>query len=176
MIGVQIRFDANGNNITSIDSVVTTTGDLFFSQYSPSHMLHQLFLEDWSTIPLEKRDSRATIQAAGDMYYDYFVNHTVPVPWGSPCTRQEGGALTANGDCRVGVPDVAAATTNRKYVVDEIVGVVSVLSNFGALGPDIHEFRVEGGKIVRIHSLTLCRPKFNCGLDMPVELGKPAVS
>jgi hypothetical protein len=177
-IGVQIRFDANGINITSIDSIVTTTGDLFFSQYSPSHLLHQVFLEDWSPLPAGARDTRAVIQAAADAYYDYFTNNSLPVPWGTPCTRIEGGSLTANGDCRVGLPDGAARTVDKRYVIDETVGAVDVISNFGGLGADTHEFRIEGGKIVHIHSMTLCRGRstFNCGLPMPEVLAQPVSS
>jgi hypothetical protein len=175
IIGIQIRFDTSGN-ITSIDSIVTTTGDLFFSQFSPSHMLHQVLLEDWEPLPADKRDTRATIQAAADAYYDVFSNHSIPVPWGTPCTRIEGGSLEANGDCNTGIPDTTFRTVDRRYVIDETVGSVNIVSNFGSLGPDSHEFRIEGGKIVRIHSMTLCRPNFNCGLPMPDALAQPATS
>lgn len=109
------------------------------------------------------------------MYYDYFLNHSIPVPWGIPCSRLEGGMVTAESDCTVGIPDSKnlTLTTGRRYVVDESVGVVAVVSDFGALGPDVHEFRVEGGRIRRIRSMTVCRPVFNCGLAMPGELGVP---
>lgn len=177
-IGIQIRFDAHGVNITSIDSIVTTTGDLFFSQFSPSHLLHQVFLEDWTTIPADARDTRAVIQAAADAYYDYFTNNSLPVPWGTPCTRIEGGSLTANGDCRDNLPNGAARTVDKRYVIDETVGAIDVVSNFGGLGADTHEFRIEGGKIVHIHSMTLCRGRstFNCGLPMPDVLTQPVSS
>jgi hypothetical protein len=177
-IGVQIHFDANGINITSIDTVVTTTGDLYFSQYSPSHLLHQVFLEDWSPIPAAARDTRAVIQAAADAYYEYFTNNSLPVPWGTPCTRIEGGSLTANGDCRDNLPNGAARTVDKRYVIDETVGAVDVISNFGGLGADTHEFRVEGGKLVRIHSMSVCRGRagFNCGLPMPDVLTQPVSS
>jgi hypothetical protein len=41
------------------------------------------------------------------------------------------------------------ANTNRRYVIDESVGTVSVFSDFGSLAnaPDSHEFRVEKGKL-----------------------------
>jgi hypothetical protein len=79
VIGVQIRLDAISNNITSIDFIVTTIGDLFVSQFSPSHMLHQILLEDWSQLPPEKRDTRAVLQAAGDAYFNVFTNHSIAV-------------------------------------------------------------------------------------------------
>jgi hypothetical protein len=176
-IGVQIRFDQNGK-ITSIDSIVTTTGDLYFSQFTPSHTLHQVLLEDWSTIPSPSRDTRAVLQAAADAYYAYFTNNSLPVPWGTPCTRIEGGSLTASGDCRDNLPNGAAPTVDKRYVIDETVGAVDVISDFGGLGADTHEFRVEGGKIVRIHSMTLCRSRaaLNCGLPMPDVLEQPISS
>ncbi|KAE9369768.1 hypothetical protein N431DRAFT_443395 [Stipitochalara longipes BDJ] len=176
-IGVQIHFDTHGN-ITSIDSIVTTIGDLFFSQFTPSHTLHQVFLEDWTTIEADTRDTRSVIQAAADAYYDYFTNNSLPVPWGTPCTRIEGGSLTANGDCRDNLPNGAARTVDKRYVIDETVGAVDVISNFGGLGADTHEFRIEGGKIVHIHSMTLCRGRstFNCGLPMPDVLTQPISS
>lgn len=176
-IGVQIIFDTHGN-ISSINSIVTTIGDLYFSQYTPSHTLHQVFLEGWSNIAPEARDTRAVIQAAADAYYDYLTNNSLPAPWGTPCTRIEGGSLTANGDCRDNLPNGAARTVDKRYVIDETVGAVDVISNFGGLGGDTHEFRIEGGKIVRIHSMTLCRGRstFNCGLPMPDVLEQPISS
>jgi hypothetical protein len=176
-IGVQVRFDPNGS-ITSIDSIVTTIGDLYFSQFTPSHTLHQVLLEDWSTIPTPSRDTRAVLQAAADSYYAYFTNNSLPVPWGTPCTRIEGGSLTASGDCRDNLPNGAAPTVDKRYVIDETVGAVDVISDFGGLGADTHEFRVEGGRIVRIHSMTLCRGRaaFNCGLPMPDVLEQPVSS
>jgi hypothetical protein len=147
-IGIQIRLDTHGN-ITSIDSIVTTTGDLFFTQFSPSHTLHQVLLEDWSRLPADARDTRTVIQAAADAYFDYFTNNSIAVPWGTPCTRVEGGSLTANGDCKVGLPNGGVArTADRRYVIDETVGAVDIISNFGGLGADSHEFRLEGGRIV----------------------------
>ncbi|KAF4635194.1 hypothetical protein G7Y89_g2903 [Cudoniella acicularis] len=172
-----IRFDENGINITSIDSIVTT-GDLFFSHFSPSRLLYQVFLEDWSTLAADARDTRAAIQAAADAYYDYFTNNSLAVPWGTPCTRIEGGSLTANGDCRTGPPDGAACTADKRYVIDETASAVDVISNFGDLGADTHELLIEGGKIVRIHSMTLCGgcSTFNCGLPMPDVLTQPISS
>lgn len=168
-IAMQLRFDPLTEKITKLDGIFTTTGDFFFS---PSHTLHYTLLEDWGPIPEEHRDSRATLQAAADAYYDVFVNKSVVVPWGEPCTRLEGGYLDANGSCNTDIPDVSIHTVDRRYVIDETVGVVDVISNFGILGPDSHEFRILNGTIRQIHSVTLCRPNFNCGLDMPPILSQ----
>jgi hypothetical protein len=164
MIAMQLRFDAATSKITKLDGIITTTGDLLFNA---THALHYTLLEDWGPIPAEKRDSRAALQAAADAYYDVFVDKTIKVPWGMPCTRLEGGYLDANGTCDTGIPDITIHTVDRRYVIDEEVGAVNVISNFGILGPDSHEFRIINGTLRHIHSMTLCRPNINCGLAMP---------
>lgn len=168
-IGMQLRFDPYSGKITKLDGIFTTTGDLLFNA---SHTLHYTLLEDWTPIRAEDRDSRETLKAAADAYYDVFVNKTVSVPWGMPCTRLEGGYLDANGSCNTDIPDVTIRTIDRRYVIDETFGVVDVISNFGILGPDSHEFRIVNGTIRHIHSATLCRPTYNCGLDMPAILSE----
>ena len=61
--------------------------------------------------------------------------------------------------------------TNRRYVIDEDQGAVAVLNSFGpSKRPDIHTFRVEGGKLRYVHTITVC-DKPNCGLPMPASLG-----
>ncbi|KAK3386165.1 hypothetical protein B0H63DRAFT_474291 [Podospora didyma] len=163
-IAMQLRFDPSSSKITKLDGIVTTTGDFYFNA---SHALHYALREDWSPISTEKQDSRAALQAAADAYYDVFVDKTVKVPWGTPCTRLEGGYLDADGDCNTDIPDVTIHTVDRRYVIDETLGTVDVISNFGILGPDSHEFRIVNGTIRAIHSMTLCRPNFNCGVAMP---------
>ncbi len=93
------------------------------------------------------------------------------MPWGAPCARLEGGAYTGHGlptdSCNLGVIQ-SYDMPNRRYVIDETVGVVSVLVEFGSIGnaPDSHEFRVEGGKLRFIHTMTYCEKKPNCGYNM----------
>jgi len=77
-------------------------------------MLHQVLLEDWSQLPPEKRDTRVVLQAAGDAYFNVFTNHSIAVPWGTPCTRLEGGSLDADGDCSTGIPDATIRTIDRR--------------------------------------------------------------
>ncbi|KAH8909271.1 hypothetical protein BR93DRAFT_877298 [Coniochaeta sp. PMI_546] len=168
-IGMQLRLDPSTGKIARLDGIFTTTGDLLFNA---SHTLHYTLLEDWSPIPAEERDSRETLKATADAYYDFFVNKTVSVPWGVPCTRLEGGYLDANGTCDTDIPDVTIRTVDRRYVIDETLGVIDVISNFGILGPDSHEFRIVNGTIRHIHSATLCRPNYNCGLAMPAILSE----
>ncbi|TRX96533.1 hypothetical protein FHL15_002805 [Xylaria flabelliformis] len=162
-IGTQLRLDHATGKITKIDSVITTEGDLYFNT---THALHYLLREDWAPIAPSDRDSRATIQAAADAYYAYFSNGSTIVPWGAPCDRLEGGAYMgqglANDTCDAGLPPFSVEMRDRRYVIDESVGSVNILSEFGILGPDSHEFRVEKGKIRWIHAMTFCRGTPNC--------------
>jgi hypothetical protein len=61
---------------------------------------------------------------------------------------------------------------NRRYVIDEEYGTVGVFLNFGQSGlHDSHEFRIEGGKIKFVHTVTVC-PTPNCGFGEPPEILK----
>lgn len=68
----------------------------------------------------------------------------------------------ANDTCDAGLPPFSVEMRDRRYVIDESVGSVNILSEFGILGPDSHEFRVEKGKIRWIHAMTFCRGTPNC--------------
>ncbi|KAI0410050.1 hypothetical protein F4802DRAFT_12138 [Xylaria palmicola] len=162
-IGTQLRLDAGARRITGIDSIVTTAGDLYFNT---THALHYLLREDWAPIEPAERGSREALRAAADAYYAYFSNGSTIVPWGTPCDRLEGGAYMgqglANDTCDAGLPPFSVEMRDRRYVIDESVGSVNILSEFGILGPDSHEFRVEKGKIRWIHAMTFCRGTLNC--------------
>lgn len=153
VIGVQMRW-GNDSTINEVESLVTTTGDWLFNATGTLYWAKQ---EKWDTIPEEKRDTRAVIQAAGDAYCDIFNDKSVKVPWGVPCARLEGGAYTGRGlptdKCDVGIPS-GVTFTQRKYVIDETVGAVDIMVHFNSL-PDSHEFRVEGGKLRYVHTITV---------------------
>ncbi|KAH7383488.1 hypothetical protein BKA64DRAFT_735693 [Cadophora sp. MPI-SDFR-AT-0126] len=114
------------------------------------------------------RDSRAVIQAVGDAYFDRFGNVSVSVPWGAPCYRLEGG-LPARGEM---VWPSTIHVPYRRYVVDEELGVVDIFVGFPGLDrtqgqdpmPDSHAFRVEGGKIKYLHTVSACVVE-GCGLN-----------
>jgi hypothetical protein len=167
VIGAQIWLA--GGKITKVDRIVTSPGDWLFNA---TGTLHYALGEDWGEIPADKRDSRETIKAAADAYLDVFKNASVAVPWGTPCARLEGGAYTGRGlptdSCNIGVIQ-SYHMPNRRYVIDETVGVASLLLEFGSIGnaPDSHKFRVEGGKLRFIHTMTYCEKKPNCGYTMP---------
>jgi hypothetical protein len=152
VLGVQMYFTDGA--ISKIDTLVTTTGDWLFNA---TGTLYWASREDWGTIPEAERDSRAVIQAAADAYCDIFSNKSVVVPWGRPCARLEGGIYTGTGGpndkCDVGIPS-GVALVDRRYVIDETVGAVSVFLSFSGI-PDSHEFRVEKGKLRFVHTITV---------------------
>jgi hypothetical protein len=171
VIGTRMVF--TDNKATTIESIVTDAGDWAFNA---TGYLHWNSLETWSPIPANKQDSRAVIQAAGDAYFNRFANVNFSVPWGTPCARLEGGAytdptLSGNNTCDLGVPS-DITVTNRRYVIDEVMGAVDIFLGFPGLDrsvgqqpmPDSHLFRVESGKIRYIHTVSSC-VNYGCGLN-----------
>jgi hypothetical protein len=172
IIHTQMTLDDEGN-VNLIDSVVTDKGDWAFNATGYKYWNDQ---ENWSPIPGDRRLSRETIKAAGDAYANRFNDATVQIPFGTPCARLEGGAytgrtnLTAN-TCDLGLPDTIPLV-NRRYVVDEVMGVVDILMGFTGLdrtrksvgAPDSHLFRIEDGKIRYIHTASACFVD-GCGMN-----------
>ncbi|KAI1504524.1 hypothetical protein F5X99DRAFT_371298 [Biscogniauxia marginata] len=173
VIGTRMIFDED-NKISLMESIVTDEGDWAFNATGYLYWDSQ---ETWDPIPEELRDTREVIQAAGDAYFDRFKNESVVVPFGIPCARLEGGASTAplnmTGDSctAAGLPSTLVVT-NRRYVVDETMGVVDIYIGFPGLDrsqgqdpmPDSHMFRVESGKIRSIHTVSSC-VEAGCGLS-----------
>ncbi|KAB5523884.1 hypothetical protein GE09DRAFT_483110 [Coniochaeta sp. 2T2.1] len=166
VIGTQLRFNESaggGLTVAAVDSIVTTTGDWLFNA---SKTLSYILKENWGTIvDNDVRTDRATLRATADLYLDLWsTGGKSRVPWGAPCDRLEGSAYTGNGSatdsCAVGIPTAAQPpVTDRRYVIDETVGAVSVLCTMGAMGdaPDSHEFRVERGRLRYVHTMTVVR-------------------
>lgn len=159
VIGTRLR--VNHGLIAEIEMVWTTTGYWLFNA---DNYLKYAKEENWGTIAAGQRDTRATIVAAANAYLDAFLEGKGDlVPWGYPCNRTEGGAHTGNGSkedtCQVGVPS-GVNIANRHFVVDETTGTVVAFCTFGAGGPtssgsaDTHLFRIEGGKLRYVHTLT----------------------
>jgi hypothetical protein len=172
VIGTQQRLASNGS-VASVETLVTDAGDWLFNA---EHTLYYALREYREPIPANKRDSRETMQAAADAYFDAFkTGNGSAVPWGKPCTRIEGGLNTAqNGSCANGVPS-GVDLVNRRYVIDQVMGTVSTFLTFGGGDggnrlPDSHEFRIEGGKIVGVHTITVCPGTPMCGFDLSDEI------
>jgi hypothetical protein len=156
------RLRVNHDRIAEIEVLWTTTGYWLFNADA---YLKYSSTENWDPIPAERRDSRGTLVAAANAYLDAFLEKKIDrVPWGFPCVRVEGGAYTGKGSpsdsCEVGVPG-GVNIANRRFVVDEVLGTVSVYCTFGAGSPgagsgapDSHLFRIENGKLRYVHTLT----------------------
>ncbi|KAK3997435.1 hypothetical protein QBC44DRAFT_229742 [Cladorrhinum sp. PSN332] len=171
VIGTRILY--SDHKATLIDTIATKPGDWAFNA---TGYLHWNSREKWDPIPVDKRDTRAVIQAAGDAYFDRFKNVSYVVPFGTPCARLEGGAYTdprgeGGNTCGLGLPSTLSVV-NRRYVVDEELGAVAIYVGFPGLDrsvgnkpmPDSHFFRVEGGQIRYIHTVTTCE-NAGCGMN-----------
>ncbi|KAF2246820.1 hypothetical protein BU26DRAFT_567161 [Trematosphaeria pertusa] len=159
------------DKITTIQSVVADDGDWIFNA---ANQLSWTKKETWDPIPEGNRDTRAVIKAAGDAYLDSWGDGTVPVPYGTPCARLEGGMYTGDrspstNTCKMPEFPKPFKITNRRYVIDEEVGGVDIFNDFPFIDktkPDgtssTNLIRVEGGKIRYIHEITICATK-GCG-------------
>lgn len=116
--------------------------------------------EDWSVLPEASRSTREVLIAAGQAYFDIFSDKSTEVPWGNPCYRLEGGKQCtpqidkASTTCNVGIPD-GITFKDTHWVVDEDIGAVVGITLFAGASPDTHLFRLVGGKIRYVHTLTV---------------------
>ena len=138
--------------ISEIEVVATWEGHWGFDadaylQYSSG--------EDWSIVPEGERLPYDELAEVGYLYFEYWADRTVVVPWGVPCARLEGGMYTgdfANSSCDVGIPDEGFAPQPREHLVDVDYGMSVVLLNLG--GADSHLFRQLNTGIRYVHTLT----------------------
>jgi hypothetical protein len=157
-----VRAKLVNRKISELETLVTNNGDWLFNA---DNYLKYSSTEDWGVIPTASRDSRQTLIAAANAYFDVFDDNSVRVPWGTPCNRLEGGARTGRGQpddsCAVGVPS-GMKLTNRRFIADPEIGAVVGFIRWPTTVPDSHLFRVENGKLRFVHSLTVCTVP-NCG-------------
>ena len=158
-----VRTKVVNKRIAELETLVTDADDWLFNadnylKYSPS--------ENWGEIPVASRDTRQTLIAAANAYFDVMDDNNVKVPWGTPCNRLEGGIRTGRGEpddsCNVGVPS-GMKLTNRRFIADPELGAVVGFMRWPSGVPDSHLFRVENGKLRFVHSLTVCTVQPNCG-------------
>ena len=164
------RLRVNHGKIAEVEILWTTTGYWGFD--ADSYLKHTSE-EDWSPIPADRRDSRATLVAAANAYLDAFLEKkTELVPWGYPCERLEGGMYIGKGSptdtCEVGVP-AGVNIANRRFIVDPELGVVQVFCTFGVGGPsDSHLFLLVNGKLRYVHTMThLLQANFPAASQLP---------
>ncbi|KAK3356721.1 hypothetical protein B0T25DRAFT_516296 [Lasiosphaeria hispida] len=173
VIHTRIVFN-NAEKITLIDSVVTDGDDWAFN--ATGYVYWNSIETSWDPIAAGARDAREVVKAAGDAYFDRWNNVSVIIPMAVPCARLEGGAYTGRGNltantCDIGGFPSTIKVANRRYVVDEEMGVVSIFMGFPGLDrtyperpmPDSHMFRVEKGLIRYIHTVSACH-SYHCGM------------
>ncbi len=175
---IHTRMEATKDGkVSKMESVVTHAGDWSFGA---AEHLAVTKVEQWDEIPKDKRDTRAAIQAAADAYLDNWGDPTLPVPHGTPCSRLEGRVSTAAKNpegqtCTMGAFPQKLKVGNRRYVIDESIGAVSIFHNFPWIDaglpmdpgtPASQTFRVEGGKNRYIHEVTVCTTP-SCGRARP---------
>ncbi|KAK3322843.1 hypothetical protein B0H66DRAFT_555336 [Apodospora peruviana] len=170
---IHTRIVFASDSISTIESVVTDDGDWIFNATAHLNYAKQ---EKWDPIPEAARDTRATLKAAADAYLDQWGNPSHPVPLGTPCARLEGGMYTGTGNqsaantCLMGAFPSPLKIGNRRYVIDETLGAVSIFNEFPFIEataedkamPSSNLFRVQGGLIRYIHECTVCATR-NCG-------------
>ncbi|MGC1269098.1 MAG: hypothetical protein WA842_00720 [Croceibacterium sp.] len=163
----------SGGSVSSFEVITSQPKDWLFNA---EKTLYYAQREDWGVIPEAQRNTRAELRAAADAYLNLFKDKTAQVPWGTPCARLEGSAYTGKGKpddtCNVGVPE-NIDMAERRYVIDETIGAVAVMLKMGpSARPDAHVFRIEGGKIRFINTVTNCGKDENCGFGSFADMVK----
>lgn len=163
----------SGGSVSSFEVITSQPKDWLFNA---EKTLYYAQRENWSVIPEAQRNTRAELRAAADAYLNLFKDKSVQVPWGTPCARLEGSAYTGKGKpddtCNVGVPE-NIEMAERRYVIDETIGAVAVMLKMGpSARPDAHVFRIEGGKIRYINTVTNCGKDENCGFGPFADMVK----
>ena len=157
------RLKVEEGKISEIDSLVTKKGDWLFNA---DNYLKYSKAEDWRVLNANERMDRQALIKAGNSYFDHFSDKTVHVPFGTPCTRLEGGAYTARNfddpkaSCDIGFPEDKLPILDRSYVVDVDMGTVNIFCRFGNPPgvPDSHTFRLVNGKLRYVHTLSASVP------------------
>ncbi len=157
VVATQLRHSASDpTTITAIDTIAATTGSLFFNA---KQTLSYIKAENWDPLPEAARPGRDLLKKVGDAYLDMWVdkNAADTIPWGTQCERVEGSRLAR--PCGGSLPHGGSTNpnSNRRYVIDEVMGSVDILCAFNSVGsyPDSHEVHVESGKVKYVHTITV---------------------
>jgi hypothetical protein len=157
------RLSVEGGKVSEIESLFTKKGDWLFNA---DNYLKYSKAEDWSVLNASERIDRQALINAGNAYFDHFSDKNIPVPFGIPCARLEGGAYTTRNfddpkaTCDIGFPVDKLPILDRSYVVDVEMGTVNIFCRFGNPPgvPDSHTFRLVNGKIRYVHTLSVSVP------------------
>lgn len=164
------------DKIQEVEALATDQDDWLFNA---DNYLKYSSRETWDILPVEKRSDRRTLIKVANAYFDVFKDPSGAneVPWNIPCARLEGGIYSnpdnkPDASCTGGPPlEGSVDITNRRFIVDLDMGTVVGLANFGDENgwPDSHIFRLEGGKLRYVHTLTVCPD----GCTLPSPDGAP---
>ncbi|KHE83759.1 hypothetical protein GE21DRAFT_1273621 [Neurospora crassa] len=124
-------------------------------QFDATKTLACVGADGWSVIVRAKQDSRGVLKTVANSYLDLWSsNGNFELPWGTPCSRlealvyytEECQPMSLNGE----------TDTDKRYVTDEGLGAVSVLTKGGSDGTllGIHEFSFVQGKLRYVHHYT----------------------
>jgi hypothetical protein len=160
---VGTRLKVEGGKVSGIESLITKKGDWLFNA---DNYLKYSEAEDWRVLNAYERVDRQALINAGNAYFDHFSDKNIPVPFGTPCARLEGGAYTTRNfddpkaSCDIGFPVDKLPILNRSYVVDVEMGTVNIFCRFGNPPgvPDSHTFRLVNGKLRYVHTLSVSVP------------------
>lgn len=164
VLGVHLTVDRNGQ-VAELSTIITDDDDWLFSA---ERFLDGVRDEDWGPIPESRWDSRETLIAAANAYFDMFNDPSIQPDWAEQCHRQEGGMRT-QGSCSLSQPLNVDFPEPRRFVVDRARGAVAGLVWFSGRLPDSHLFRLNDGGVRYIHTITWC-DTFNCSFDLSETL------
>jgi hypothetical protein len=161
VIGTRLKVE--DGKISEIESLYTKKGDWLFNA---DDYLKYSKAEDWRVLNASERIDRQALINGGNAYFDHFSDKNIPVPFGTPCARLEGGAYTTRNfddpkaTCDIGFPVDKLPILNRSYVVDVEMGTVNIFCRFGNPPgvPDSHTFRLVNGKLRYVHTLSVSVP------------------
>ncbi|HEY0282907.1 MAG TPA: hypothetical protein VGC27_09820 [Rhizomicrobium sp.] len=154
------RLYLHGGKIIRVDSLVTDKDDWLFNAGATLKFTKRE--GNWLDLNKYQKTAPAEMIRGANAYLDRFSDKLTDVPWGTPCTRLEGGHYTdPNGDpqatCERGIPAGVLYIVNRDYLIDEEKGVINVFCRFVDSNgmPDSHSFRFIDGKIRNVHTISV---------------------
>ena len=148
------------DKITEVDAIITNDGEWLYD--AEKYLEYSQQEEDeWYILPEEERPTREFLIDAGNQYFDMFKGDFDDLPWGGPCYRIEGGAVTYQGNpqadyCKIDASGLSSTNVNitgRDFIVDVEMGTVNVYCKLCTL--DSHVFRLVDGHYRFVHTLTV---------------------
>jgi hypothetical protein len=162
VVGAKLQYAGKFNPIAAervndVEFIVTDKGD---RQFDAAKTLQAAKAEKWDMIPAADRATRPALIAIANAYLDALGGAAAAIPWAADCTRLDGGVATnaaGGAGCGAGLPK-GVKTAERRFVVDEAIGAVAVLTQVGdEKVPGVQLLRIEKGRIRYVHAMTVCR-------------------